>query len=86
MYVSIPAALFLTSELWKLLALWGSLLLILIAELLNTGIEQVANKVTRDYADEIKIAKDCSSAAVFLACVIAAAVWGNCSVGSGFSA
>lgn len=67
---------FLTLDPWKMLMLWGSLLLILLTELLNTGIEQVANKVTREFAPEIKFAKDCGSAAVLVAAVLAAGVWG----------
>ncbi|MGI9351863.1 MAG: diacylglycerol kinase [Rhizobiaceae bacterium] len=67
---------YLTLDPWRMLVLWGSLLLLLLTELLNTGIEEIANKVTREYAPEIKIAKDCGSAAVLMAMVIAAGVWG----------
>ena len=74
--VSIPAVPFITLDPWHMLMLWGSILLILLTELLNTGIEQVANKVTRDFAPEIKFAKDCGSAAVLIATIIAAGVWG----------
>lgn len=65
-----------TLDPWRMLLLWGSLLLILLTELLNTGIEQVANKVTREFSPEIKFAKDCGSAAVLVAAIIAAGVWG----------
>ena len=73
--LSVPAALLLTQQPWKLMALWGSLLLLLIVELLNTGIEQVANRVTRDHSEEIKFAKDCGSAAVLGTTLLAAGVW-----------
>lgn len=73
--VSIPVVPFLTLDPWRMLLLWASLLLILLTELLNTGIEQVANRITRDFAPEIKFAKDCGSAAVLMAAIIAAAVW-----------
>ena len=74
--LSLPIVPFITDDPWRMLLLWASLLLILLTELLNTGIEQVANKVTREFAPEIKFAKDCGSAAVLVAAVIAAGVWG----------
>jgi len=74
--VSIPVVPLLTLDPWRMLLLWSSLLLLLLTELLNTGIEQVSNKITRDFAPEIKFAKDCGSAAVLIATIIAVAVWG----------
>ena len=74
--ISIPVVPLLTLDPWRMLLLWSSLLLLLLTELLNTGIEQGSNKVTRDFAPEIKFAKDCGSAAVLIATVIAVAVWG----------
>jgi len=73
--VSVPVALVIARDAWHLLLLWGVLLLLLLTELLNTGIEQLANKITREYADEIKFAKDCGSAAVLCALLIAGSVW-----------
>ena len=73
---SLPIVPILSLDPWRMLLLWGSLLLILLTELLNTGIEQVANKITREFAPEIKVAKDCGSAAVLMATIIAAGVWG----------
>ncbi|MEM7290029.1 MAG: diacylglycerol kinase [Pseudomonadota bacterium] len=74
--ISIPLVPILTLDPWRMMALWGSLLLILLTELLNTGIEQLANKITRDFSPEIKFAKDCGSAAVLMSLIIAAGVWG----------
>jgi len=74
--ISIPVVPLITLDPWIMLMLWGSLLFVLLTELLNTGIEEVANKITRDFAPEIKVAKDCGSAAVLIATLIAAAVWG----------
>ena len=67
---------FLTLDPWKLLALWGSLLILLSVEFLNTGLEKLADKVTRADDDLVRIAKDCGSAAVFMMLVLNAAVWG----------
>ena len=74
--VSLPVVPIITDEPWRMLVLWGSLLLILLTELLNTGIEQVANRLTREFSPEIKFAKDCGSAAVLVAVMLAAATWG----------
>lgn len=71
--VVVPA---ITLDPWRMWLLFSSVLLILLTELLNTGIEQVANRVTREFAPEIKFAKDCGSAAVLVAAVIASGIWG----------
>ena len=74
--VSLPAALLLTSDPWRLLLLWGVLALLLAVELLNTGIEKLADRVTRDSDDLVRIAKDCGSAAVLMLTLICAGAWG----------
>ncbi len=74
--VSLPVVPLITLDPWRMLMLWGAILLILLTELLNTGIEQVANKVTLEFAPEIKFAKDCGSAAVLAASIIAMGIWG----------
>jgi len=74
--ISVPVAPFIAQDIWHLWLLWSVLLVVLLTELLNTGIEQLANKITRDYADEIKFAKDCGSAAVLAALFIAIGAWG----------
>ncbi len=66
---------FITTDPWKLLAMLGSIALMLAIELLNTGIEKLADKVTLKHDPLIGVAKDCGSAAVFVAIVITAAVW-----------
>ncbi|WP_029058489.1 diacylglycerol kinase [Stappia stellulata] len=74
--LSVPLAPMLTRDPWTLVALWGSLLLLLSIELLNTGIEKLADRVTREDDDLIKAAKDCGSAAVLIAILLATMVWG----------
>jgi len=73
--IAIPVAFLLTTSAWKLLALWGSLLIVLAVEFLNTGIEKLADRVTTEHDELIKIAKDCGSAAVLLALILALSVW-----------
>ncbi|MEC9343347.1 MAG: diacylglycerol kinase [Pseudomonadota bacterium] len=67
---------FLTLDPWRLAALWGVLLVLLAVEFLNTGLEKLADKVTRADDDLVRIAKDCGSAAVFMMLVLSGGVWG----------
>lgn len=55
--------------------LLGSLLFIIVMELQNTAIEKLADRITREYDETIKIVKDCSSAAVFVSLCVAAFAW-----------
>ncbi len=55
--------------------LFGTLLLILIAELLNSAIEANTDHISLERHPLAKRAKDMGSAAVFLAILIAAATW-----------
>lgn len=73
--VSLVVAPLLTLQPWKLLALWASLLLVLAVEFLNTGLEKLADRVTRQDDPLIGVAKDCGSAAVLMSLLIAGAVW-----------
>jgi diacylglycerol kinase (ATP) len=50
-------------------------LLILTVELLNTAIEKLADRVTKDHDPQIGAVKDMGSAAVGVALVIAGLVW-----------
>mgnify|MGYP000187057852 CR=1 FL=1 len=51
------------------------ILLVLIVELLNTGIENAVDRISKEPHKLSERAKDVGSAAVFLALVLAAAVW-----------
>ena len=73
--IAVPLAFWLTWDPWRLLALLGSLLLMMCAELLNTAIEAVCDLVSPEYSDYVKVAKDCGSAAVLMTMFIAGAAW-----------
>ena len=73
--VAVPAAFLIAQESWKRLALIGSLLLLLVIELLNTAIEKLADRVSRENDIHIGKIKDMSSAAVGLTILLAALVW-----------
>jgi len=53
----------------------GTVLLVLIVEILNSAIEAVVDRVSFEFHDLSKRAKDFGSAAVFLALVLCAGVW-----------
>ncbi|MCP4751123.1 MAG: diacylglycerol kinase [Proteobacteria bacterium] len=64
--VLIPIALFLPVSLTIKILLIGSLLLILVVELLNSAIEATIDLITKDHHPLAKNAKDMGSAAVFI--------------------
>jgi diacylglycerol kinase (ATP) len=53
----------------------GSLMLVLIVELLNSGIEAAIDRVSYELHDLSKRAKDLASAAVFLSLLLCAGIW-----------
>ncbi|MDQ0394268.1 diacylglycerol kinase [Labrys monachus] len=73
--VALPVCLFVTENWWKRLALIGVLLIVLMAELLNTAIEALADHVTPEHHPHIRIVKDLGSAAVFMALTLAGLTW-----------
>jgi diacylglycerol kinase (ATP) len=73
--VGVPLASFVTPDAGERFALIGALFFVLIIELLNTAIEKLADRVTRDSDPLIKRVKDMGSAAIFLALVAAGVTW-----------
>lgn len=74
---SIPLAWFL-AESWRgYMLLVGIIILLMIVEVLNTGIEATCDALSREFHSEIQLAKDCGSLAVLLTILIAVAVWGT---------
>ena len=53
----------------------GSLILVLIVELLNSAVEAVVDRVSFELHDLSKRAKDIASAAVLLSLVLAGGIW-----------
>ena len=52
-----------------------SVLFVLVVELLNTGIEALADRISEDFDPFIEKAKDAGSAAVLISLIIAAICW-----------
>ena len=73
--IGVPLAFFLTADVGERFALIGVIIFIMIVELLNTAIEKLCDRVTRDNDPAIKRVKDMGSAAVGLSLLAAAAVW-----------
>jgi diacylglycerol kinase (ATP) len=73
--LALPVGNFLAPSFGYFLLMLAALVLVLIVEILNTGLEAACNAITRDFRDDIRIAKDCGSLAVLLASILAGGVW-----------
>lgn len=74
--VGAPLALWLGESPVEKVLLIGSLLLLMIVELLNTAVEVLVNRIGSDYHELSGKAKDIGSAAVFVAMAMVVMVWG----------
>ena len=72
-----PAAVFLGGTLVERLLLIGCCVLVLIAELVNSAIEAVVDRIGPEHHELSGRAKDIGSAAVFIALVFAGVTWGS---------
>ncbi|MCW9717538.1 diacylglycerol kinase [Avibacterium sp. 21-599] len=73
----IPLAFWLASNKIELILMIGSVLLVLVAELLNSAIEAVVDRIGTEHHELSGRAKDQGSAAVFIALVIVVITWGG---------
>lgn len=73
--VLIPAAFWLGRSWIETVLLAGTVVLILIVELLNTGIETAIDRIGPEWHDLSKRAKDMGSAAVLLSLLLCAGTW-----------
>lgn len=71
----IPAALCLGRTQWERLFLIGVVVLVMVVELINSGIEATVDRISFDLHDLSKRAKDQASAAVFLSLAFASVTW-----------
>lgn len=74
--LALPLAYFIAMDGRSYLMLVGAVLLIMIVEVLNTGIEAACDALSREFHADIKIAKDCGSLAVLMSIALALSVWG----------
>jgi diacylglycerol kinase (ATP) len=73
--LAVPVGWFVATSWQGYALLIGILLVLILVEVLNTGIEATCNAVSREFNIEIQLAKDCGSLAVLIAIVLAAGVW-----------
>lgn len=73
--LSVPLAAVVAPNALSFLLLTGSVLFLIMIEVLNTGIEAACDAVSLDFHREIQIAKDCGSLAVLISIVLVATVW-----------
>jgi diacylglycerol kinase (ATP) len=73
--LAVPLAFLVTEAAWKRLALIGVVLLLLVVELLNTAIEKLSDRVSREIDPQIGRVKDMGSAAVGLTLLVVGFAW-----------
>ena len=71
-----PAAFWVASDTVELILLLGAMLIVLMVELLNTGIELVVDRIGLERHELSGRAKDVGSAAVLMALLLFVLVWG----------
>jgi diacylglycerol kinase (ATP) len=71
----IPSAFWLGRNWIEISVLIGSVVLVLIVELLNSGIEAAIDRISLDLHPLSKRAKDLASAAVFLSLLLCGGIW-----------
>ena len=73
--IAIPLALWLGESSLEKVLLIGSILLLMMVELLNSAIEAVVDRISADWSELAGRAKDMASAAVFLALFNVLLIW-----------
>ena len=73
--VLLPASLWLGRSWVEVALLAGSVVIVMIVELLNTGIETAIDRIGPEWHDLSKRAKDMGSAAVLLSLLVCAGIW-----------
>ena len=75
--VSCPVALWLASSLGQFALLIGSILILIIVEVLNSAIEATIDRIGPERHELSRIAKDLGSLAVLLTCLFPLAIWAS---------
>ncbi len=73
--VLVPAAFLLGQDWVQIALLAGSVMLVLVTELLNSGIEAVVDRISYDRHELSKRAKDYGSAAVMVSMLLCSGIW-----------
>lgn len=70
-----PLSFWIAEDIVSYILLMGSVVLVLITELINSAIENTVNRISHDLHPLSKNAKDLASAAVLLALVFCGSIW-----------
>ncbi len=81
----LPASLWLGRNWIETALLAGSWILVMVVELLNTGIEAAIDRIGPEFHHLSKRAKDLGSAAVLLSLLLCAAIWAAALASRGFA-
>lgn len=73
--LAVPISIWISDASWERSALIASVLLVILIETINSAIENLADHVSPEHNDAIKIAKDLGSLAVLIAIAIAGLFW-----------
>jgi diacylglycerol kinase (ATP) len=73
--IAIPVGWFVATSWSGYALLIGAILMLMMVEVLNTGIEAACNAVSREFHVDIQLAKDCGSLAVLISIILVAGVW-----------
>ncbi len=74
----VPAAFWLGRSWTEVVLLIGTVVLVLVTELLNTGIEAAIDRIGPEWHELSKRAKDVGSAAVLLSLLLCGGAWASC--------
>ena len=74
--VLIPLSFWVGAHWVEVALLIGSIILLMVVELLNTAVESAIDRIGPEWHDLSKRAKDMGSAAVFLCLALCAGIWG----------
>jgi diacylglycerol kinase (ATP) len=78
--LSVPAAFWLTADIFERAILISAVLGVILAEVLNSAIEATVDRIGTERHEKSRIAKDLGSLAVLVAAVIAAVLWGAAAI------
>jgi len=74
-FILVPLSFWIGSNWVEVALLAGSVILVMVVELLNTGVESAIDRIGPEWHDLSKRAKDMGSAAVLLSLLVCAGIW-----------